>query len=104
MQNYACTLRQMGRPDEAYPLMRDLVDRVVKIPDPESLVTFAEDLAAVLSDLHGHSLAIRLLGAADAMRARNGIPRRPEQDAELADPLARAKAALPDSDYQREYS
>jgi tetratricopeptide (TPR) repeat protein len=100
----ACTYRELGRLDEAYQLMRDQVPRNLQFQSPESLMILAEDFGAVLADLGEHDLAVRLLGAADAMRQRHVHPRSPSQETEIHEPFARARAALGPRDWDRAYT
>jgi hypothetical protein len=57
----------------------------------------------VLAELGEHHRAARLLGAADAMRERNETPRHPPQQAQIAEPYTKARAALPAETWQQEY-
>lgn len=102
-QNMACTLREMGRLDDALLKMRGLVPDALRLADPVHLVTVAEDFAAILAEVHYYEAAARLLGAAEAMRERYGVPRPPTQEAEITDPLTMARAALAPDAWHREY-
>jgi predicted ATPase/class 3 adenylate cyclase len=101
--NRACTRREMGRAADAERDFAALIPHALRIYNPSGLVTVAEDYAAVLAELGQHQQAIRLLGAADAMRERNATPRPPSQEAEIADPLSKAKIAFGADPWQREY-
>jgi predicted ATPase len=92
--NVACTLRQTGRIDEAEQQFRELIPQVVRLRDMEHLAVLAEDYGAVLADSGKPERAVRLLGAADAMRQRLGISRDELQEAELAEPLEKTRTAL----------
>ncbi len=92
--NLACDLRLLGRMAEAEPLMRSLIPEVLRLKEPGEAVVLAEDYGAVLALLGDHQQAVRLLGAADAMRDRLGTPRVQWQADELAEPFAKARAGL----------
>ena len=64
----ACTLREMGRFEEASSEMRDLIPSIVRLGNPEWLVLLAEDYAAVLAEVGHPERAARLLGAAEGGR------------------------------------
>jgi tetratricopeptide (TPR) repeat protein len=94
----ACDLRLLGRPDEAERTMHALVEGMLELNDPNHLIVFAEDYGAVLAELGQHAQALRMLGAAEAMRERLSVARLPYQEAEIAVPFARARGALPAQD------
>ncbi len=106
--NIACALRSMGRPGDAERQMRQQIPQVLRLGPPEFHSELAEDYAAVLAELDHHQSAARLLGAADAMHERIGIPRDPGQEAEITEAFAKARAALPaavwDEHYQHGYA
>ena len=99
----ACILRQMSRPQDALAGMREVIPHLLQLPNPESLVTAAEDYGAILADLDDFPLAVRLLGSAEAMRERIGAPREPVQQAEIGAPYDKARAAMDAHDWEREY-
>ncbi|CAN5658602.1 hypothetical protein BH10ACT10_BH10ACT10_01510 [soil metagenome] len=92
--NLACTLREMGRVDDALAQMRDLVPRGLDVAGPGALTALAEDYAAILAEVGDHLAAVRLLGAADTMRLRLGSPRHHVQAAEIAGPIAETRDGL----------
>lgn len=92
--NAACNLRMAGRVPEAAQQMRTLIPQVLSLNEPDFLVVLAEDYAAVLAELGDHHRAVRLLGAADAMRERLRFPRESMQQTDIAQPLNKTKAAL----------
>ena len=94
--NAACSLREMGRPEEAREEMFALFPRVVATRMPEAVCVVAEDYASVMSDLGRFEETMLLIGAARAMRERIGVPMDPPQAAELEEPLSRAKEAMGD--------
>jgi tetratricopeptide (TPR) repeat protein len=101
--NIACTLRRIGRVEEARTQMHDLLPDFLKLNEPGFLVAGAEDYALILADLGHYHLAVKLLGAAAAMRARLGVPRDTLQVAEMAGSIAKARAAMSTEDWDRAY-
>jgi predicted ATPase/class 3 adenylate cyclase len=101
--NIACTLRELGRVDEAERQMRYQMPQHLQVADPTGLIVIAEDYGAVLAELGRHTDAARLLGLADATRERNGTPRPPSQENEIREPFTRARAALAPDIWEREY-
>jgi predicted ATPase/class 3 adenylate cyclase len=100
--NIAVVYRALGQPEEASRQMTKQLPQIVQLADPSSLISIAEDYAAVLADLGEHDHAVRLLGATDAMRERNGITRDP-LETENDEAFARARAAMPTDAWDREY-
>ncbi len=92
--NAACSLRELGRPQEAQQEMAALFPQVVATRMPEAVCVVAEDYASVMADLGRFEETALLIGAASAMRERIGVPLDPPQEAELAEPLGRAQSAL----------
>ena len=92
--NAACSLRELGRPEEAQREMVALFPRMVASRMPEALCVFAEDYSSVLSDLGRFEETALLIGAARAMRQRIGVPIDAPQERELEEPTDRARAAL----------
>ena len=101
--NIACTLRMLGRVEEADDQMRALIPRALRDSEPAELAYFAEDYAAVCAELGRHELALRLLGAAEAWRAELGTPRPSWQDAEIAPAIEKSGAALSAEEWKRAY-
>ncbi|MET0998825.1 MAG: adenylate/guanylate cyclase domain-containing protein [Marmoricola sp.] len=101
--NMACTLREMGRFDDAHQQMRTLVPRSLEVAGPGALTALAEDYAAILAELSDYLPAVRLLGAADAMRERLGSPRHHMQAAEIAGPIAKAREGLSEQTWNQAY-
>jgi hypothetical protein len=99
----ACTLREMGRLADAHERMRALVPRSLEVAPPGTLTVLAEDYAAILAEVGDHRSAVRLLGAADAMRQRLGSPRHTMQAAEIAGPVAKTRDGLPQQTWDRTY-
>jgi tetratricopeptide (TPR) repeat protein len=101
--NIACTLRILGRVDEADGQMRGLIPRALRDSEPAELAYFAEDYAAVCAELGRHESAVRLLGAAEAWRAELGTPRPRWQEAEIASAIERSALALSAEEWKRSY-
>jgi predicted ATPase/DNA-binding SARP family transcriptional activator len=93
-QNIACTLRLMGRLSEAQSTMREQFTPVLRMAHSDLLVILAEDYAALLAELGELPRAVRLLGAADALRDRIEMPRLPQQQEEISQPFSRARAEM----------
>jgi predicted ATPase len=102
-ENLACSLRRMGRLQEAQTQMSAIMSSVRQRDSPGALMTFAEDYAAILADLGGHHAAVRLLGAAEALRARFSVPRMSVQQEELNEPMAKCRAALSAEEWAHAY-
>jgi tetratricopeptide (TPR) repeat protein len=96
-------LATAGRVDEARTLMHSLIPHTLRINESVDLMNFAEDYAAILADLGEPVPAVRLLGAADAARERFLAPRDLLQQAELADPIAKTRDALPAGEWDAAY-
>ena len=101
--NIACTLRILGRVDEADVQMRHLIPQALTMSEPVELAYFAEDYAAISAELGRHEPAVRLLGAAEALRVDLGTPRPHWQDAEIAASIKRSRAALSPAEWERAY-
>jgi predicted ATPase/class 3 adenylate cyclase len=101
--NLACSLRQLGRLQEAQEHMRAIIPPILQRNSPSTLMTLAEDYSAVLADLGDHHAAVRLLGAAEALRDRFSAPRMSLQQAEIGEPIAKCRAALSAQDWDDAY-
>ncbi len=101
--NAACTLHFMGQPQEAYRRMSEQIPDLLRLARPDMLIILAEDYAAVLIDLGDHKRAVRLLGAAEAMRERHGTPRERSQATDIEKRFANARAALAPGVWDHEY-
>jgi tetratricopeptide (TPR) repeat protein len=102
-ENMACTLREMGRVEEAQMQMHNLIPQALQLATSTGLTALAEDYAAILAELGDHKLAVRLLGAADARRERLETPREAWQQTEIAEPIAKARAALSTQEWNDAY-
>ena len=73
--NRACTLRRLGRVDEAYDEFAGVLPTILADDVPDVVVTSCEDFACVLFDLGRDRDAAMLLGAAQSERDVAGVPR-----------------------------
>jgi tetratricopeptide (TPR) repeat protein len=99
--NMACSLRLVGRLEEADQVMRGLVWQLMERAPVQPWL--AEDYGALLADLGSFETAARLLGAADAFRERSGVPRDRDQEAEYREAFTNAREALSPETWNREY-
>jgi tetratricopeptide (TPR) repeat protein len=81
--NRACTLRHLGRYDEAYAEFAALLPEILADDLPDALLTSCEDFACVLFDMGRDRDGALLVGAAMAEREGVGVPRMPFQEAAL---------------------
>ena len=103
-ENIACTLRMLGRADEANDLVRGIVSEAIRINMQANLLYLAEDYGAILAEV-GHSrLAASMLGAADATRERAHLVRPPTQWTEIEAAMAQARAALSAEHWDEAYA
>ena len=93
-QDRAVTLRLMGRPQEAYDQLVDLMPRVLEINSSMMVTNIADDCAAVLAALDQTAEAVRLLGAADERRERLGTPRITAEMPDAAATVERTRQSL----------
>ncbi len=101
--NVACALREMGRSQAAHREMTQLIGPTLRQRSPIFSIIFAEDYAAVLAELSEAATAARLFGSAEAERIRIGVPRTASQEAELDGPLAKARDALGETQWDTEH-
>jgi tetratricopeptide (TPR) repeat protein len=104
LHNVACTLRMLGRLDEAYAIMRPLLPTVLTMNVTGNLMASAEDYAALLAEIGDSRRAAMLLGAADARHEEVGQSRLAQQDVEIAEPMAKARAALGTAQWEEAYA
>ncbi len=71
---------------------------------PSELMYLAEDFAAIVADRGGAQLVARLLGAADASHESLQASRPPGQEAEIAEPMANARAAMTSGEWDLAYA
>ena len=81
--NRACTLRLLGRLDEAYLEFADLLPTILAEGIPDAVLTSAEDFACVLFDKGREHDGALLVGAAMSERDAAGVPRLDFQDATI---------------------
>lgn len=86
--NRACTLRLLGRPEEAYDEFARVLPELFADDVPDAVLTACEDFACVLVDLGRDADGALLLGAAETERIGTGVPRMATQEAAVA-PSAR---------------
>jgi len=92
--NRACTLRHLGRYDEAYAEFALLLPEILADDLPDAVLTSCEDFACVLFDMGRDRDGALLVGAATAERESTGIPRMAFQDAALAPSVEAGKERL----------
>jgi predicted ATPase/class 3 adenylate cyclase len=101
--NMAWTLRTMGRLDEARQQLQELVPHALTYSEPMSLITLAEDYAAVVAELGSYQCAARLLGSADTLRMRLSAAREPMQTEAISDAIERARNGLSPQEWEVAY-
>jgi tetratricopeptide (TPR) repeat protein len=82
--NRACTLRRLGRHQEAYDEFARLLPEILADDVPDAVLTSCEDFACVLFDMGRDADGALLVGAALAERDGVGVPRMTFQEAALA--------------------
>ena len=97
--NLACTLRMLGRADEADLIMRQVIPVALAYHDAQNAATLGEDYAAVLAELGHDRIAARLIGSADGWHDNSGLPRSSVQQDEIAGAIDGARARLPQADW-----
>ena len=94
--NRACTLRLLGRYDEAYDEFAAVLPDILADDIPDAVLTGCEDFACVLFDLGRDREGALLVGAALADRDGIGVPRMAFQEAALAPSVEVARQRLGD--------
>jgi predicted ATPase len=89
----ASELRLIGRTSEARDEVVKLIPGVLGHLMPLELMTTAEEYGAILAELGQYENALRLLGAADAVRERNGYLRPQWIEARMEDAYAASRRA-----------
>ncbi len=92
--NRACTLRHLGRYDEAYDEFAGLLPSILAEDIPDALLTSTEDFACVLFDMGRDRDGALLVGAALAERGQVGVPRMTFQETALAPSVAAGRTRL----------
>jgi predicted ATPase/class 3 adenylate cyclase len=93
-QSLAGVHLRAGRPAEARHLLSGMADYVARCGDPELLATTLEMSAANAAQLGEALRAARLMGAAEAIRQKTGIPVKQSDAVEFERFLAPARATL----------
>ncbi len=101
--NMAWTLRTMGRLQEARQQLQELLPHALTYNEPMSLITLAEDYAAIVAELGSYDCAARLLGSADTLRMRLSASREPMQTEAISDSIERARTALSPEEWEVAY-
>lgn len=94
--NRACTLRNLGRLQEAYDEFAVLLPGILADDIPDAVLTSCEDFACVLFDMGRDREGALLVGAADAEREATGVPRMPIQEAAVSPSVEAARTRLGD--------
>ena len=76
---------------------------MLEIADPIWVLGLAESYAEALAQVGEHSQAVELLGAADAHRDRDRMPRRTDEHQHLNESFAAARAELTASEWDKHY-
>jgi tetratricopeptide (TPR) repeat protein len=94
--NRACTLRNLGRFEEAYAEFVLLLPGILADDIPDAVLTSCEDFACVLFDMGRDRDGALLVGAADAEREGTGVPRMPIQETAVAASIGAGRKRLGD--------
>ena len=94
--NRACTLRHLGRYDEAYDEFAAVLPEILADDIPDAVLTSCEDFACVLFDMGRDRDGALLVGAASTERDGLGVPRMPFQEAALAPSVEAGRQRLGD--------
>jgi tetratricopeptide (TPR) repeat protein len=94
LNNRACTLRHLGRYDEAYEQFAAVLPEILAGDVPDAVLTACEDLACVLFDMGRDRDGAVLVGAAVAEREATGVPRMAFQEAAVAPSFDAGRARL----------
>ena len=94
--NRACTLRHLGRYDEAYDEFAWVLPEILAEDIPDAVLTGCEDFACVLFDMGRDRDGALLVGAATAEREGTGVPRMAIQEAALTPSVEAGRHRLGD--------
>jgi tetratricopeptide (TPR) repeat protein len=86
--------RRLGRPQEAFHMLREALPRVLDLRDPWALIACADTAIRVLVDAGLAEVAARLAGAADAMRDQLGVTRTRLDEVAVAEAVRAGRAQL----------
>jgi tetratricopeptide (TPR) repeat protein len=92
--NIACTLRLMGRSEEAVQSFRRILPMSLEMNQLYHLIVLCEDYAAALVETGALASAARLIGGADKVRIEHALLRPQAQEAELRPAIAAVKIGL----------
>jgi tetratricopeptide (TPR) repeat protein len=95
--NRACSLRLLGRYDDAYQEFARLLPQILADDIPDAVLTSCEDFACVLFDMGRDREGALLVGAAQVEREGSGVPRMAFQEAAVAPSVAAGQARLGDA-------
>jgi tetratricopeptide (TPR) repeat protein len=92
--NRACTLRHLGRYDEAYAEFAGILPSILADDVPDVVLTSCEDFACVLFDMGRDRDGALLVGAALAEREATGVPRMAFQEAAIEPSISAGRERL----------
>jgi tetratricopeptide (TPR) repeat protein len=92
--NRACTLRHLGRYQEAYDAFAEMLPGILADDIPDAVLTSSEDFACVLFDMGRDRDGALLVGAALAERDSTGVPRMAFQEAALEPSVSAGRERL----------
>jgi tetratricopeptide (TPR) repeat protein len=92
--NRACSLRHLGRLEEAYVEFAELLPTILADDVPDTALTSTEDFACLLFDIGRDQDGAMLVGAALAERSAVGVPRMAVQETALEPSISAGRARL----------
>lgn len=101
--NYTAAVLRAEGAAAALPRYREWAQSILDFRENQVSVDVVEVGAAIAAGLGAAVTAARLLGAADALRARHRMPRSPQEKELTADWLAGARAALSEQQWDDAY-
>jgi tetratricopeptide (TPR) repeat protein len=102
-QNLAYLLALTGREEEAHQLVREMVEDLLTLQDPDLTLSFADTYMEILLRRGEPVPAARLSGAIEAMRERNAMATPWHHEEERHEVLAMAKTLISAEDWDRHY-
>lgn len=93
----------MGKVGEARDELLRLIPDALGDLIPLDLISTAEEYGAILAQLGQYQGALKLLGAADVMRERNGYLRHQWLEARIEDAYASSRKALAPQEWEDHY-
>jgi tetratricopeptide (TPR) repeat protein len=94
--NRACTLRQLGRYQDAYEEFAGILPAILADDVPDAVLTSCEDFACVLFDMGRDRDGALLVGAALAERETTGVPRMAFQEVAIEPSISAGRERLGD--------